>query len=91
LFREKHIGKPKSLTAAAVSQQMNPDLKNICALTEKVCDATKHIFSDAFFKKQDIILNALDNVAARKYMDSRCVANKRALLESGTLGPKGHV
>ena len=24
-------------------------------------------------------------------MDSRCVANKKPLLESGTLGPRGHV
>lgn len=39
----------------------------------------------------DIIVNALDNVNARLYMDQRCVTNKRPLLESGTLGPKGHV
>lgn len=71
---------------------MNPHLqKQICALTEKVSDQTKSIFSDTFFRKQDVIINALDNVNARKYMDSRCVANKRPLLESGTLGPKGHV
>lgn len=35
--------------------------------------------------------NALDNVQARRYVDRRCVDNKKALLESGTLGPKGHV
>ena len=91
LFREKHIGKPKSLTAAAACQQMNPHMKSLCALTEKVCDQTKGLFSDAFFEKQAVVLNALDNVNARKYMDTRCVFNKRALLESGTLGPKGHV
>jgi len=27
LFREKHLRKPKSLTAAAAAVQMNPDLK----------------------------------------------------------------
>jgi len=36
-------------------------------------------------------MNALDNVAARRYVDKRCVQSKVALLESGTLGPKGHV
>ena len=36
-------------------------------------------------------LNALDNVKARIYMDQRCVKNHIPLLESGTLGPKGHV
>jgi hypothetical protein len=38
-----------------------------------------------------VVVNALDNVNARLYVDSRCVSNKKPLLESGTLGPKGHV
>ena len=66
--------------------------------------------SDSFISKQNIIVNALDNVEARRYMDSfvlystvhhaekylyvysfrRCVTNKKPLLESGTMGPKGH-
>jgi ubiquitin-activating enzyme E1 len=38
LFREKHIRKPKSLTAAAVAVQMNPSLNNhIVARLDKVC------------------------------------------------------
>ena len=38
-----------------------------------------------------MVTNALDNVNARRYVDARCVKNRRPLLESGTLGPKGHV
>ena len=38
-----------------------------------------------------IITNALDNIQARRYVDQRCLENRRPLLESGTLGPKGHV
>lgn len=38
-----------------------------------------------------MVVNALDNVAARMYMDQRIVANEKPLLESGTLGTKGHV
>jgi len=37
------------------------------------------------------VTNALDNVKARQYVDQRCVENKVALLESGTLSSKGHV
>lgn len=34
------------------------------------------------------MVNALDNVNARLYVDSRCVYFGKPLLESGTLGPK---
>jgi ubiquitin-activating enzyme E1 len=34
------------------------------------------------------VVNALDNVSARLYVDSRCVYCKKPLLESGTLGTK---
>jgi len=36
----------------------------------------------------DFVVNALDNVKARKYVDSRCVFYKKPLLESGTEGTK---
>jgi len=50
LFREKHLRKPKSSTAAAAAIQMNKDLKgNIVARLDKVFDGTRHIFTDKFF------------------------------------------
>jgi molybdopterin/thiamine biosynthesis adenylyltransferase len=71
---------------------MNPKLKGrIVARLEKVCEQTEDIFTDNFFQSTTIVMNALDNVQARRYVDRRCVDNKTALLESGTLGPKGHV
>ena len=92
LFREKHLRNPKSSTAAAAAIQMNKDLKgNIIARLDKVHEGTQHIFTDQFFEGLTIVTNALDNVAARKYVDFRCVSAKIPLLESGTLGPKGHV
>lgn len=92
LFREKHLRKPKSSTAAAAALQMNRELKgNIIARLDKVHEGTSHIFTDQFFEGLTIVTNALDNLAARRYVDARCVAAKTPLLESGTLGPKGHV
>jgi len=71
---------------------MNQDLKgHITPLLEKICDATEHIFTEQFFEGLSVITNALDNVNARRYVDQRCVQSKRPLIESGTLGPKGHV
>ncbi|XP_072476992.1 ubiquitin-like modifier-activating enzyme 6 isoform X2 [Notamacropus eugenii] len=89
LFRPHHIQKPKSYTAAAATLSINPQLK-IESHLHKVCPATEMIYSDEFYTKQDIIVTALDNVEARRYVDSRCLANLRPLLDSGTMGTKGH-
>jgi molybdopterin/thiamine biosynthesis adenylyltransferase len=92
LFREKHLRKPKSSTAAAAAIYMNKELKeNIIARLDKVHEGTAHIFTDSFFEGLTVVTNALDNVHARRYIDSRCVIARTPLLESGTLGPKGHV
>ena len=92
LFREKHLRKPKSSTAAAAAIQMNPDMKgHIEARLDKIHDGTAHIYDEEFFKDQTIVTNALDNVQARLYIDSKCVSSHTALIDSGTLGPKGHV
>lgn len=92
LFRERHLRKPKAQTAAAAAIYMNSELKgHIVARLDKVCPATDNIFTDKFFEDLTIVTNALDNVQARLYIDQRCVSAKTPLLESGTLGPKGHV
>ncbi|KAK2492276.1 hypothetical protein MC885_019356 [Smutsia gigantea] len=89
LFRPYHIQKPKSYTAAEATLKINPQLK-IDAHLNKVCPATEAVYNDEFYTKQDIIITALDNVEARRYVDSRCLANLRPLLDSGTMGTKGH-
>ena len=92
LFREKHLRQPKASTAAAVAIQMNPDLKgNVYPMLEKVHEQSEHIFTNKFFEGLDVVTNALDSIHARKYVDSRCVKSRIPLIESGTLGPKGHV
>uniref|UniRef100_A0A8C2F3N7 Ubiquitin-like modifier-activating enzyme 6 n=1 Tax=Cyprinus carpio TaxID=7962 RepID=A0A8C2F3N7_CYPCA len=45
---------------------------------------------DAFFSRLNLVVTALDNVEARRYVDSRSVSNQKALLDSGTMGTKGH-
>jgi len=92
LFREKHLRMSKSTVAGASAIHMNPQLKGkISSRLDKVCEETENIYSDCFLQQVDVVTNALDNVKARRYVDSRCVQNRVALIESGTLGPKGHV
>ncbi|RVE76414.1 hypothetical protein OJAV_G00007330 [Oryzias javanicus] len=89
LFRPHHIQRPKSTTAAEATHDINPDLQ-IDAHLNKVCPATESIYSDSFYSSLDVVVTALDNVEARRYVDSRCVCNQRPLLDSGTMGTKGH-
>ncbi|KAI3353250.1 hypothetical protein L3Q82_019783, partial [Scortum barcoo] len=89
LFRPHHIQKPKSTTAAEATHDINPDLQ-VDAHLNKVCPATESIYSDSFYSRLNLVVTALDNVEARRYVDSRCVSNQRPLLDSGTMGTKGH-
>lgn len=90
LFREENVGQSKSMAATNAVRKMNPQIQ-IQALELLVAANTESVFSNRFFREQDFILNALDNVQARNYVDARCVFNEKALLESGTLGTKCNV
>lgn len=48
-------------------------------------------FDDPFWEAVDGVTNALDNVQARLYVDSKCVYYRKPLMESGTLGTKANV
>lgn len=87
LFRDWNIGQAKSTVAASAATAINPHLK-IEALQNRVSPDTENVFDDSFWDNRDVILNALDNVNARLYVDSRCVYFQKPLLESGTLGTK---
>jgi ubiquitin-activating enzyme E1 len=92
LFREKHIRLPKAAVAAAAAVDLNPALReHLLPRLDKVHEPTAHIFSESFFSSQTLVLTALDNIQARRYVDSRCVSARIPLVDSGTLGNKGHV
>jgi len=90
LFRPKDISQPTSTCGASAVKVMNCDIR-IEAHTQKVCKESENFYPDQFFSQQDIIVNALDNVEARLYVDGRCVDTGKPLMESGTMGTKGHV
>mmetsp|Transcript_56417 Transcript_56417/g.156170 ORF Transcript_56417/g.156170 Transcript_56417/m.156170 type:complete len:1034 (+) Transcript_56417:90-3191(+) len=90
LFRQPDIGKPKSLTAAKAAVAMNAEL-HMDAMEIRVGTDTEDTFDDTFWDSLDGVINALDNIQARMYVDSRCVWFAKPLLESGTLGTKANV
>mgnify|MGYP000019892454 FL=1 len=87
LFRDWNIGQAKSTVASAAATAINPSLR-VEALQNRVSPETENVFDDAFWESIDVVINALDNVNARLYVDSRCVYFQKPLLESGTLGAK---
>jgi ubiquitin-activating enzyme E1 len=87
LFRDWNIGQAKSLCATNAARAINQNL-NVRSLENRVSPDTEDVFDDSFWKSLDVVVNALDNVKARLYVDSRCVYFAKPLLESGTLGTK---
>jgi len=90
LFRQTDVGQPKSTTAAAAARAMNGALK-VQAMETRVGNDSEELFDDAFWSSLHCVVNALDNIQARMYIDSRCVWFAKPLLESGTLGTKANV
>ncbi|GMH33109.1 hypothetical protein BSKO_00943 [Bryopsis sp. KO-2023] len=87
LFRDWDIRSMKSAVASKAATVINPDFK-VKPLQERVSPKTEDVFNDGFWGGLDVVVNALDNVQARLYVDSKCVYFCKPLLESGTLGAK---
>jgi ubiquitin-activating enzyme E1 len=93
LFSDKDINKSKSTTAMHKVNELFPD-KNIKinACEYKLCKEAETVFNTEFYHNNvDIILNALDNVEARKYVDQQAIKYSKPLIDSGTMGTKGNV
>lgn len=105
LFRSQHVGSAKCIVACEVATGMVPPIDT--ATTESyngggdlppivyeahhgnVCDASK--FNVPFLEQFDLVLNALDNVEARRRVNRLCLAANIPLIEAGTTGYLGQV
>eukprot|EP01123_Difflugia_compressa_P008744 TRINITY_DN268_c0_g1_i2.p1 TRINITY_DN268_c0_g1~~TRINITY_DN268_c0_g1_i2.p1 ORF type:complete len:1096 (+),score=241.98 TRINITY_DN268_c0_g1_i2:155-3442(+) len=89
LFRRDDVGLQKSKRATVAALRMNPKM-NIVTFEIPVGPDTENKFNDRFWSSLDGVCNALDNIKAREYTDSKCVFYEKPLLESGTLGTKAN-
>eukprot|EP00127_Corallochytrium_limacisporum_P004518 Clim_evm18s166 gene=Clim_evmTU18s166 len=87
LFRREHVGQAKAVVAAEAIRQMNPALK----VTAYHADILSRDFDVGFFRKHQIVLNALDNIKARNHVNRMCLQSGVPLVESGTRGYSGQV
>lgn len=85
LFKKKDVKKYKSLVAKERALMHKKDL-NINAYTFDVCT-----MKSSDIKKYDYVINALDNIKARKYVNKLCIMEKKVLIEAGSTGYNGQV
>lgn len=87
LFRPSNIGKSKSITAR--DSIMKNYSSSIESYEEKLTPVNID-FTQSFFNDTNVVINALDNIEARKFVDKLCFENCLPLFESGTMGMKGN-
>ena len=100
LFRTHHVGQPKCVVACEAAREMSHydgggedpsgDDKTVGffkAHHGNVKDNER--FGLNFFKRFDCVLNALDNVEARRHVNRLCLSAELPLIEAGTTGYLG--
>ncbi|KAI0794797.1 hypothetical protein C8Q75DRAFT_747457 [Abortiporus biennis] len=87
LFRKKDVKQSKALVAAKTASAFNPKVK-INPIHGNIKEPQ---FDIAWFKSFDLVLNALDNLDARRHVNRMCLAAGVPLVESGTAGYLGQV
>lgn len=80
LFRKEHVGKPKAEVAAEAARKLNPGV-----LVEFMCDNIKN-FDQSFVARFDVVMSALDNIDARRYLNRLCLLANCPLIEAGSTG-----
>ncbi|KAG5273869.1 hypothetical protein AALO_G00156500 [Alosa alosa] len=87
LFQKKHVGKSKAQVAKESVLRFCPSA-NITAYHDSIMNPDYNV---EFFRKFVLVMNALDNRAARNHVNRMCLAADIPLIESGTAGYLGQV
>ncbi|PFH51632.1 hypothetical protein AMATHDRAFT_74813 [Amanita thiersii Skay4041] len=87
LFRKKDVKQSKALIAAQTAALFNPNVR----ITPIHGNVKEPQFDIEWFRQFNIVLNALDNLDARRHVNRMCMAAQIPLVESGTAGYLGQV
>jgi len=85
LFRREHVGQSKAEVASKAVQRLSP----LAQIRPKHDNIKAAEYDHDFFAGFDLVLNALDNLDARRHVNRLCLSAKVPLLESGTQGYAG--
>lgn len=84
-FRLSDINQSKVKILKEYFTKINPKF-NLITIEGKVQD-----FTEEFYMQYDIIISALDNNKARKYLNEMAFKNNLPLIDAGTAGYNGQV
>ncbi|KAF9972829.1 E1 ubiquitin-activating protein uba2 [Actinomortierella ambigua] len=87
LFQKQHVKKSKANIAKASALAFNPSV-NIVSRHQNIKEEE---FTIEWFRGFDLVMNALDNLDARRHVNKMCLAANVPLIESGTAGYLGQV
>jgi ubiquitin-like 1-activating enzyme E1 B len=93
LFRSRHVGMAKCKVASEAALGMVPPMERSEATYQphhgNVLDNTR--FNVPYVQSFSLVLNALDNITARRRVNRLCLAASIPLIEAGTAGYLGQV
>ena len=85
LFRNEHVGKSKSILLCKQIKKINPEF-NCENLQTEFMEETEDLLNEDFYKNQEFVLIAVDNVKARNYINNQCILHQIKLIKCGSLG-----
>lgn len=91
LFNKSNVGQSKSEVAISIAKKEycpSQEGLNLNAIHKSI---TLSEFDVDFFRQYTLVINALDNRAARSHVNRMCLAAEIPLLESGTAGYTGQL
>jgi len=87
LFSKQHVGMSKSRVAKESVLKLNPTAK----IKSHHANIKDTAYGPSYMKQFNIVMNALDNLSARRHVNRVCLAADVPLIESGTAGYLGQV
>ena len=87
LFRPQHVGMSKAIVAAEAAKAFNPQV----SIKAHHGNIKNPKYGIEYFKKFSLVMNALDNIDARRHVNRVCLSSNVFLIDSGTTGYKGQV
>ena len=84
MFKPEHIGRKKAEVCTEILHEINPDIQ----VEFLAIDIMNLQFESAFeliLDYSDLILNGLDNIPARQYLNIKCIKTNRPYIDAGAL------